>query len=295
MKISYLQLLTVLSLPFLILSCSEQKINVANEIDTIQISNVSGEEYALSENVKKRELLPVTWDDSDIFPVQVERILSTGEHIVLLDRQVADAAFIYNPETARLELIGEKGRGPGEYTGVDDIYFDPESNRIILLDGSQGKLISYSAEDFSFADERQIGFSATRFSAGPDHFYFKAGANPEKMVNVTDRNLEVTGRFIDNDIRHHFNPVHSLYSSGSKVFYYSRYMNLLFSFENGEKENVRKILFEDDNFTEQDFASAPDIGGDYEAFTEYADQYRSNFFAIEETPGLVYIFYSFQG
>lgn len=109
-----------------------------------------------------------------VAPVQKILVLPEGRLLVMDTRK---NVHIYSSEGGNLLRVGRIGRGPGEYVALQDIAFDPESNRIALL--CSGKVMEYDLSGNYLASYElpKINYDAIAsfkdgfclFAAAPNH------------------------------------------------------------------------------------------------------------------------------
>jgi len=275
----------LITLSFFVFNCSDKSDRQVN-YETINISEKQVSEILLSSMVKDFEIYPIVNDNKSL-PYLPVKILKSQQLYIILDRMGSKNVTYFNSNTYTLKVIGGEGEGPGEYTTPEDIFLDKLNRQLIVLATNQRKLIYYSLENFELVKERRLPFSAFRFYKDKGHYYF-LGPSTGKRVIVTDDDLNITNKFVENDVRHHFKAIDSFYKIGDNVIYHSPFSPLLYTFKNGRIINGRKIMFNSENFTDEIYKSLPKFQGDYEEFSSLADNYRTNFGIIQETANVLY-------
>ena len=86
---------------------------------------------------------------------KVSKIIVTEDHIVVADTWMAKAVFIFDRKGNAQAVISRLGRGPQEYTSLDDVAVTPDQKQIAVLDNGSTKLIYYDM-DGKFIKRQEI-------------------------------------------------------------------------------------------------------------------------------------------
>lgn len=269
-------------------SCADEQ----QDPKTINISERQDPEILLSSIVSDFEIFPIDGDTGTI-PYLSEKIIRHNQSYFILDRRGSKQVVFFDSNNFTTEVVGNTGKGPGEYISPNDMELDKKNNELIILDSNQNKLIHYSLNDLSVKNERFIDFQASRFTKNGEHFYF-LGPSPGKTVIVTDADFSIIDRFIENDVRHHIKTLNkSFHKHEGKVVYHTPFSPILYTYQNGRKVNSRSIRFKSENFTDEVFQSFPKFQGNYDKFLSETENYRTNFALVEEIDKIIYFVYNF--
>lgn len=139
----------LLSFSFLLLSCSFQGEKVEN-VYIVDINKVQMNDFnSMFENVT---YLPLeTLPDSEIG--QISRILYYNGRYIIAD-MLTNTVFIFNDDGKYYSKIEAIGNGPMEYVQITDIAIDKYGEVIKVLDGMQGKIISYNLKGQSVGETK---------------------------------------------------------------------------------------------------------------------------------------------
>ena len=268
--------------------------NEQQDHNTIDISESQGSQILLSSLVSDFELFPID-EDSGTIPYSSRNIIRHKQSYFILDRRGSKQVIKFDSDNLTTEVVGNTGRGPGEYLKPDDMVLDEKNNELIVFDRNQRKLIYYSLNDLSDVRERFLEFQASRFFKSGEFYYFLGPSSTGKRVIVADDELSIIDKFIENDVRHHVKAFNkSFYKHNEKVVYHTPFSPTLYTFQNGRRADSRTIRFESANFTNEVFQALPEFQGDYDKFlSKTTDDYRIDFTPLEETQKLIYFFYNY--
>lgn len=78
---------------------------------------------------------------------KVRKLTKTNEFLLVLDitNNKSNRLIIFGLDGSYISQIHRVGKGPGEYTQIEDFTFDPRSGRIVILDSYQKKLLEFSS------------------------------------------------------------------------------------------------------------------------------------------------------
>lgn len=104
---------------------------------------------------------------------------------------VFEGIYIFDRKGNLLETFDRLGKGPGEYSNIDDFLIDEQQQTIEILDGNKKKIFIYNLTDLHFIKtiEVPILFSFT-FSKLRDTYYFQTNT-AQNHVNNEITNSEI--------------------------------------------------------------------------------------------------------
>lgn len=105
---------------------------------------------------KKIRFIPLE-TRNDVLIGDIDKIVVSENRFYVLDAFKAEGAFIYNWDGKLINKIKSKGKGPGEYTFIAGLAFDPYNNELVLVDCSQKKVIRYD-QDGNYLSEQFFEF-----------------------------------------------------------------------------------------------------------------------------------------
>jgi hypothetical protein len=77
---------------------------------------------------------------------RVLQLVKTENNLLILDQtsMKSERLLIFKLNGSFITLIHKVGKGPGEYTNIDDFTFDPKNQYITILDSGQKKVLQFS-------------------------------------------------------------------------------------------------------------------------------------------------------
>lgn len=259
-----------------------------SEVKTIDIGPEQLSTLELSEIVKDHEFFIIEATQNS--PFSADKIIYSDSIFIILDRSAAKKAYLVD-SSLNSSLLGQVGRGPGEYTAADDLYLDRNSNEIIVFDRTQSKLIYFGFPEGRYIRERVIPFLANRFFKTDHHFYFVSGGGHNKIVIVTDHDFNIVEEAIDNDVRHIMAAVNSFLELNGQVIYHTSFSPYLYVFESGKYIGKKMVSFESDDFTEEVFNKISHTHRNYDEFFKAIEGYRTRFYLFEIADDMLFLSY----
>ena len=148
----------------ILLSCSSNNDDVRNgsiQTDGVITFNMDDPEYEdfidIEELLDTVIMIPLS---NEVLIGQVSKILGISDRIFVFDEQ-SQSVFIYNLNGDVLNVISDKGEGPGQYFKIADIDLDIRQEQLIIFDQFKSKLFYYDLDGNSVQSD----------------FLFKKGAN----------------------------------------------------------------------------------------------------------------------
>ncbi|ERM82557.1 hypothetical protein P872_05900 [Rhodonellum psychrophilum GCM71 = DSM 17998] len=199
------------------------------------------------------------FDDYEIIPLEttydglvgeISQILLFKDLIFVLDRNLANALFIFSRKGNLLRKIESKGMGPGELFAPVNIAFNEADQELIVFDGRQAKFLFYDVEgNFLRENKKPELLSVFDMFFQKDYYYFIDDRVEDwhRRLLVTDRDLKEILRidtFFDGDFRiingkknRYFYESHD----GNGFYYKERNHNRLLAIE--ESKVIQQYLF----------------------------------------------------
>lgn len=151
---------------------------------------------------------------------EIENILSTDEHIIIVDKMYAKSVFIFNRKGENTATINRIGKGPQEYLDLTHATLTTDKNRIAILDnrghkvlyfGLDGKFIESKPTSFLFSKMEYLGndrIVCATYGQGKDDPGLTSHSHPNDLVLVTDKDFHIQQGAFPN--RYNANLYHSL-------------------------------------------------------------------------------------
>ncbi|WP_129715490.1 6-bladed beta-propeller [Pedobacter sp. SYP-B3415] len=124
----------------------------------------------------------------------IDKLICTDSLIVVVDRRVAQAVFVFDSAGRFLGKIAEKGKGPGEFTEIWDVNINEESRHIELLDEKLKKINKYTYE-CRYVDYKRMPFIFTGYQPlDSSTFAYYTNKSPNARQPIINNNLLVTAK-----------------------------------------------------------------------------------------------------
>jgi len=158
-------------------SCQTKECKVS--ISIIEADATSNDELKLSEYFENFRMLKLP---SDTVIGRIQRIKYENNRIYISDSQ--QALFVFSEDGVLLYCFKKRGRGPGEYLGINDFMVNGET--ITILDRDQQRLITYDNSGKNIST-RNLGYFAQAISPSVDNsfFLFSDNAFSHKLTRVS--------------------------------------------------------------------------------------------------------------
>jgi hypothetical protein len=152
------------------------------------------------------EIIPLETTDAGLVG-EISQILLFKDLIFVLDRNLANAVFIFSREGKLLRKIESKGMGPSELFAPVNIAFNEANQELIVFDGRQAKFLFYDVEgNFLRENKKPELLSVFDMFFQNERYYFIDDRVEDwhRRLLVTDRDLKEIQRidtFFDGDFR----------------------------------------------------------------------------------------------
>lgn len=133
--------------------------------------------------ILERKLIVLEYTEKSMIG-DIDKVLMTDDRILVLDKRVAKALFVFDHSGAFIKKMGEHGGGQGELGYLYDFDIDPYGN-IYLLDIGLRKVIKFG-KDLTYLGERRFNFNTFQFGYVDDNrFAFdQRGRSNGKMSDL---------------------------------------------------------------------------------------------------------------
>ena len=237
----------------------------------------------------------------------IDKLLFDDDRIFVVDKERAQAVFIYDNDGRLIKTIDEKGKGPREFIEIRDVALDMNQKRICLLDQAARKInfYDYAGEylestpiPFSFSSFAYVDSSTMAFDLRTAYNQNEQIGNHHLITAEIDGTIHNRAFNYENDERKftYWSAKH-LRSSGDNVLFQPRFSNTIYDVQERE---VLPFFFLD--FLGKGFPDDVKIVRD-EQFRElfqkhsflngeYVDLKESACFAIDTPKGNLYVLYS---
>lgn len=152
---------------------------------------VSGKVLKMSEVYDSLCYVPLETNDNFLIG-EVDRLIPLADRIVVVDKNVAKAVYVFDKQGGFLNQIGALGAGAREYAGIASVSVD-ENNNVYIYDNSRNKLLIYTITG-NYTGELSVPFFAQEIEClGNDEmiFYCDYAVNPAFTKEHTTPNSVV--------------------------------------------------------------------------------------------------------
>jgi hypothetical protein len=186
----------------------------------------------------------------------IGRIIVYNGRYFILDR-LTNSVFVFGSDGQYINKIHAIGKGPGNYTGLQDFSIDEKKKKILLYSHRPYKLISFDM-NLHFSSELKLKELFRNLSWVDDKVIFIGKpSHSDFMVQVNDLDSKTSNEFVESD------KVAATFRTFGSIFPYilkSRnayiafpYSSVIYSYRKGAIEPAYKIDFGNKNFLESYF------------------------------------------
>lgn len=120
------------------------------KIESINIDSSTAESIRLDQLSKNIEICSLSISDS-VYWGNIDHIKSSGELLFLHDQFQTKTITIFTSEGKYITQLNKKGRGPGEYNGIDAFTYNEKSKQLTIYDRG-AKLMTYSFPELQYVE-----------------------------------------------------------------------------------------------------------------------------------------------
>lgn len=188
-------------------------------------------------------------EDANSIIARAEKIIHAGGKYVIFDNRFYGLK-VFNEEGKFLYRIGKTGKGPGEYTRINDVELVNHDALAVLADNMN--MIYYNLEG-DYLRSKRTGFFATDFEILHNNsFFFYTNNNvsdKSKSHNLlqTDSNFSIVQRYFKINSRREvpsFEFTGSLVKGDNALLYAEAFSDRIFSFDKDHFKTEYKLDFE---------------------------------------------------
>lgn len=136
--------------------------------------------------VKEIQFIPLETNE-DCLLGEITKIIVANNNFYILDRGSNQRISVFSMTGKYLKSIGAQGRGPGEYTRINDFAININDSSVLVLDAAQKKIVKYDLVGGDFKNALSLSFFSENFvisQEGVLSFYTKT-PNPENCLIAT--------------------------------------------------------------------------------------------------------------
>lgn len=132
--------ITVLNL----LHCSSPQEKETVELRIFKASSIKQQKLEL-----ECKYIPLETSDSVLIN-SIGQVLIVKDHIYILEKASSPRVFCFDINGRFVEMVGQNGQGPGEYTLVNKLFLDQEKRAIVVADVGRKQLLYYDLNNRKF-------------------------------------------------------------------------------------------------------------------------------------------------
>ncbi|WP_286756062.1 6-bladed beta-propeller [Roseivirga sp. UBA838] len=242
----------------ILLSCSSNNDDVRNgsiQTDGVITFNMDDPEYEdfidIEELLDTVIMIPLS---NEVLIGQVSKILGISDRIFVFDEQ-SQSVFIYNLNGDVLNVISDKGEGPGQYFKIADIDLDIRQEQLIIFDQFKSKLFYYDLDGNFIKENRFYPFARFLAYNPSDSTSFAIFNNYNELMEDQEYNLFTTnesGTLINRYFPYEGRETRRikdnyLTRSNEELFYIGHYDNKVYKVDGNEVELKYEFDFGDRN------------------------------------------------
>lgn len=146
----------LLSVSLLLAACKERspETNAYGDMKTIAINDT----YSMKRYDAVESYRYVPLQDTKRLIGNIDRLIVSDDRIVVVDRDQAQAVFIFDHNGNIIAEIAATGRGPNEYIFIDHVAIDTDNDRLAILDRRSRRVLLYGL-DGKFIKSQKIPFA----------------------------------------------------------------------------------------------------------------------------------------
>jgi len=128
---------------------------------------------------------------------RINKIIATPEYLIVLDKSIANALFLFKRDGTFVHKFGRIGGGPGEYSKISNFCYDKATGTIYMLDFQTNRVNLYDIYTASFLKSIQLqnnykGYSRFIYYHGGE-LYTDLESFPGPVEHLLYRRNQTTG------------------------------------------------------------------------------------------------------
>jgi len=165
MKVKWLPIIAFL----ILLSCS--KSDEKKELSFDRINLMNSNDVSIIEKISFDKLLILETSEESLFG-RVDKMLIKGEKVFVLDQWVTKAIYMFDMDGQFLRKW-TVGKGPDQFSSVDDFYVDNNADILTVLSGYRKKLLSYDTRTGALIGQKEAPEGAKNFTIDRERFIYE--------------------------------------------------------------------------------------------------------------------------
>ncbi|CEN51539.1 6-bladed beta-propeller [Capnocytophaga canis] len=150
----------------LLISCKNESIRPQSD-NQIKIDPNKKELFFDIKQAQFSETIPLESTEHSLLG-NIDKMLIKNNHMYILDKEIAEAIFVFDEKGKFIYKIDRSGQGPGEYSSLDDFTIDEKTGSLLILDADQRKILYF--EGSTFTHEKKIPYDISFISSNGENF-----------------------------------------------------------------------------------------------------------------------------
>ncbi|MFL1011685.1 6-bladed beta-propeller [Flavisericum labens] len=236
---------------------SEKKI----DYDDVKILDIHNEDLAVLKGTSIIDscwYIPLETKDESVFG-HIDKIIIEDEYIFILDSRNTGNLFVFSMDGDFVFKINKKGKGPQEYTRINDFTIDSDNKNIIIHDDRLAKLFYFNFEG-SFVKTVKTSFRFANLCKQNNIMYYLLGnrsnlhlpiLNNKSLIKSNEGLINTYNTYdIKNEVNLKLSKFDQFYYSGNHLsFTIPVTKNFIYNIEKGEVKPTYQLNFGKKNIT----------------------------------------------
>lgn len=197
MRLNISRTLFVLSAAATIVTGCRQKPEPLLEIEeTVRYSDAPAK---LSAAVRPEQItvIPLETNKAAMVNSEAEMFTAGGDYYVVDTKKASVLRF--DSAGRFLNSVGRRGRGPNEYIGIENAWFDPRLGQICVYSYANSAIYNYSREG-TFVTKNTLSYQAPQVLRTNDTYWYYMGYGngtmPERLIRTRGDNDRIEGKYL---------------------------------------------------------------------------------------------------
>lgn len=157
----------------------------------------------------------------------INKLLFWNNEIFALDQRIAKKVYRFSSDGKFLQVIGNLGKGPGEYLRPDDVSIDFINQQLLIYSRQERKLLFFDLRTGSFLNELKLSFAASEIQP-VNHEQFAVFNHDIHNLNNENAKNDYNITFYNHDfskITYRHSSFTSKTGEGKSIYFTGRYFN----------------------------------------------------------------------
>lgn len=230
----------------------------------------------------------------------INKLIVNKNLIFILDKSKAKKIFVFNKEGKFIRTIGKIGKGPHEYTNIEDFTINQETGNLAVL-AYPSKLLEYD-QNGNFIRQKKLSKEAILWNICSYQDGYICSSNHQSVLKGEDafllfqynKEFKLKNRFIDvlaNQVKMPPFISSPLLNYQNQVAYFDSFTSNLYLGTNTSKMKTIRFNFEDKNVPQEAYAKPQDFFMNQNKYSFFLDLILTNdkFLSCFTSNGRLYV------